>query len=242
MLLLLLLLLLFEGLSFSVGSEQKIGVSGRTGSGKSSLMIALFRISELTRGKVEIDGVDISRVPLKRLRSALGIIPQDPVMFSATVRFNLDPFGQYSDEKVWNVLERVCMIEHVNSLPNKLNEMIAEGGDNFSAGQRQLICIARALLRNPKILVLDEATASIDNKTDSLIQSMVRKSFANSTVLTIAHRLHTIIDCDKIMVLDAGVLEEFDSPKNLLNSPDGMFTSLWNRHQESHHQSAESVQ
>lgn len=205
-------------------------------------MIALFRIQELTSGKVEIDGVDISRVPLKKLRSVLGIIPQDPVMFSATVRFNLDPFFQFTDEQVWAVLDGVCMSEHVKSLPNKLNELIAEGGDNFSAGQRQLICIARALLRNPKILVLDEATASIDNKTDSLIQTMVRQSFLNSTVLTIAHRLHTIIDCDKIMVLDAGVLEEYDSPKNLLNLPDGMFTSLWNRHQESHHQSAEGAQ
>jgi len=233
--------LVLKGLSFSVNEREKIGVAGRTGSGKSSLMIALFRIQELTSGKVEIDGVDISRVPLKKLRSVLGIIPQDPVMFSATVRFNLDPFGQFTDEEVWAVIDGVCMSEHVNSLPNKLNEMIAEGGDNFSAGQRQLICIARALLRNPKILVLDEATASIDNKTDSLIQSMVRQSFVNSTVLTIAHRLHTIIDCDKIMVLDAGVLEEYDSPKNLLNLPDGMFTSLWNRHQESHHQSAEGA-
>jgi len=226
--------LVLKGVNFIVGEKNKVGIAGRTGSGKSSLMIALFRISELAEGSITIDGVDISKLPLRFLRSKLGIIPQDPVMFSATVRFNLDPFSTHSDKELWDILESVNMKEHVLSLPNKLSEEVAEGGDNFSAGQRQLICIGRALLRKPKILVLDEATASIDNATDALIQTMVRQSFKDCTVLTIAHRLHTIIDSDKIMILDAGKLGEMDSPDNLLSMPNGIFKSLWDQHQASH--------
>jgi ATP-binding cassette subfamily C (CFTR/MRP) protein 1 len=189
--------LVLKNVSFNIHEKEKVGVAGRTGSGKSSLMVGLFRIQELADGKLYIDNLDISTVPLHVLRKKLGIIPQDPVMFSASVRFNLDPFKQFSDEEIWKVLENSNIKEHVLSLPKKLDEEVSEGGDNFSAGQRQLICIARAILRKPKILVLDEATASIDNETDNLIQVMIRKQFSECTVLTIAHRLNTIIDSDR---------------------------------------------
>ena len=197
-------------------------------------MNALFRMQELSSGKILIDGFDIASVPLHTLRSRVGIIPQDPVMFSASVRFNLDPFGEYTDAQVWSVLESIDLRNHVLSLPGKLDEDVAEGGDNFSAGQRQLVCIARALLRSPRILVLDEATASIDNETDALIQRTIRQSFAKSTVLTIAHRLHTIRDSDKIMVLDAGKVAEMAPPDELLQLPQGVFKALWDQHQSSH--------
>lgn len=189
--------LVLKDVSFLSKSCEKIGIAGRTGSGKSSLMIALFRIQELAGGSIVIDGIDTGTIPLHILRSRLGIIPQDPVMFSASVRFNLDPFDQYSDEAIWDMLDRVQMKDHVMGLPGQLLEIVAEGGDNFSMGQRQLICIGRAVLRKPKILLLDEATASIDNENDQVIQQMVRAQFQECTVLTIAHRLHTIIDSDR---------------------------------------------
>ena len=226
--------LVLKGVNYSVNGGEKIGIAGRTGSGKSSMMIGLFRIQELASGKIFIDGIDTSTVPLRTLRSRLGIIPQDPVIFSASVRFNLDPFEAYSDIQIWGVLKSVDMKEHVLSLPGKLSEEVAEGGDNFSTGQRQLICIARALLRTPKILVLDEATASIDNETDNMIQAMVRINFKECTVLTIAHRLNTIVDSDKIMVMDGGLLAEMGSPVDLLANEGGHFKSLWDRHQKSH--------
>lgn len=222
--------LVLKGVNFTADSTNKIGIAGRTGCGKSSLMVALFRIEELVEGQIFIDGVDISKIPVSALRKKLCIIPQDPVMFSASVRFNIDPFDEFSDAEIWAVLEDVNLKDFVKSLPSKLDEAITEGGDNLSAGQRQLICIARALLRKPKILVMDEATASIDKETDSLIQHMIRVKFANCTVLTIAHRLNTIIDSDKILVMDAGVAAEFGSPSELLNKETGIFKSLWERH------------
>jgi ATP-binding cassette subfamily C (CFTR/MRP) protein 1 len=257
--------LVLKNVTFEVSGGEKIGVCGRTGSGKSSLMVALFRIQELAEGKVYIDGIDISTVSLHKLRTALGIIPQDPVLFSSTVRDNLDPFNLHDDLAIWQALEDVEMKSHVETLPNKLGEMVAEGGDNFSAGQRQLICIARALLRKPKILVLDEATArcaqnysfsprfapfttthhshspshsllthSIDNDTDAFIQKMIREKFKECTILTIAHRLGTIRDSNKVLCLDSGVLAEYDNPDQLLTISDGLFSSLWNRFLASH--------
>lgn len=234
--------IVIKGLSFDVNSQEKVGIVGRTGSGKSSLIIGLFRIEELAAGSIYIDDVDISMISLSTLRSRIGIIPQDPVMFSASIRFNLDPFNDHTDEEIWDVLQNVNMKEHILTLPNKLMEEVAEGGDNFSAGQRQLICIGRAILRHPKILVLDEATASIDNETDAMIQSMVRQQFQNATVLTIAHRLHTIIDSDRILVLDSGLLAEYDKPEELLKNEDGVFRGLWDRHQSSLQQTSESTE
>ena len=223
--------LVLKGISFDITSKQKVGIAGRTGSGKSTLMIALFRIEELTSGSICIDGIDCASIPLPLLRSKIGIIPQDSVMFSATIRFNLDPFNEHSDAEIWDILQKVNLKDHISNMGKKLDEDVAEGGENFSVGQRQLICIGRALLRKPKILVMDEATASIDNTTDSMIQTMVKDTFNDSTILTIAHRLHTIIDSDKIILLKDGLIEEDDTPTNLLGRQSG-FKELWERHQK----------
>merc|ERR1712028_287591 len=220
--------LVLKDVSFTVKGGEKIGVCGRTGSGKSSLMIALFRISELEKdeGCLTIDGVNIGDIGTAALRSNISIIPQDPVMFSNTVRYNLDPFADKSDDELWDVLKKVEMGEAIAILPNGLDDVVAEGGENFSQGQRQLLCIARSLLRKPKILVMDEATASIDNETDATIQRMIRENFTDATVLTIAHRLNTIMDSDRILVLDDGKIVELDSPENLMLKESGHFKSM----------------
>jgi ABC-type multidrug transport system fused ATPase/permease subunit len=199
-------------------------------------MIVLFRISEIEKdgGKILIDGVDTGAIGTGALRLNLSIIPQEPVMFSNSVRYNLDPFAEASDEQLWEVLKKVELGEVIASLPGGLDEQVSEGGENFSQGQRQLLCIARSLLRNPKVLVLDEATASIDNTTDALIQKMIRKNFGNATVLTIAHRLNTIMDSDRILVLDDGRIVEFDTPGALLGKKDGYFKAMMNKSQQAH--------
>lgn len=212
--------------TFTIYPKEKIGIVGRTGAGKSSLTMALFRLTEIHSGKILIDDIDTRTIGLDDLRSKLAIIPQDPVLFIGSVRTNLDPFEQHSDMQLWDALKRVYLDTLVRSLPGGLEGSITEGGDNFSVGQRQLICIARALLRNSQILVLDEATASIDNETDNLIQQTIRSSFVDCTVLTIAHRLHTIIDSDRIMVLDHGTVVEFDKPDTLLHNPHSFFSRL----------------
>ena len=221
--------LILKGVDFHVEGGEKIGIAGRTGSGKSSLIISIFRIQELALGSIIIDGIDTRTISLRTLRSRLGIIPQDPVIFSASIRFNLDPFNMHTDTQIWSVLKSVDMRDYISSLPRKLSEEVAEGGDNFSGGQRQLICIARALLRKPKILVLDEATASIDMETDDMIQKMVRINFKECTVLTIAHRLDTIIDSDRVMVMDAGLMVECGPPELLISKKRGAFKSLWDK-------------
>lgn len=219
-----------KGVTFEIQPGQKIGICGRTGCGKSTTILALFRIVEVDEsigGKIYIDGVDISSVRLSELRESLCIIPQDPVLLSGTFRENLDPFNERTDEEIWETLRKIQMFSTVESFPDGLNFLVSENGGNFSHGQRQLICIGRALLRKSKIIVMDEATGSVDQNTDRLIQTMMREYFADCTVLTIAHRLETILDSDKILVLDAGQVKEFDSPETLLANPDSSFSKLY---------------
>lgn len=227
--------LVLKDISVSIKGGEKVGVVGRTGSGKSSLMAALFRITEIESngGKISIDGVDISTIGLAVLRLNLSIIPQDPVMFSNTVRYNLDPFGEKSEFDLWEALKKVQLAEAIAVLPDGLDEQVSEGGENFSQGQRQLMCIARSLLRKPKILVMDEATASIDNTTDAAIQQMIRENFSDATVLTIAHRLNTIMDSDRVLVLDDGCVAEFDSPMALIDQG-GIFASMVEKSRKAH--------
>ncbi|XP_056634445.1 ATP-binding cassette subfamily C member 4-like isoform X1 [Diorhabda sublineata] len=210
-----------NNLNFFAMPGEKIGIVGRTGAGKSSLTAALFRLTTI-EGSIFIDGVDTTKLGLTDLRKRISIIPQEPVLFSESLRYNLDPLGEYDDRQIWDVLEQVEMKDVVNSLDFK----VAEGGSNFSLGQRQLLCLARAILKNNKILILDEATANVDHRTDALIQLTIRKRFKNCTVLTIAHRLNTIMDSDKVLVMSYGNIVEFDHPHKLLQTPDGHFHNL----------------
>jgi ABC-type multidrug transport system fused ATPase/permease subunit len=218
--------LVLRRVSFSSKSSEKIGIVGRTGAGKSSLTLSLFRLIEPTHGSIIIDNVDITRLGLQDLRSRLTIIPQDPVLFTGNLRLNLDPFEVYSDGDIWNALELAHLKDFVSSSEGGLDFAVSEGGDNLSVGQRQLICLARALLRKSKILVLDEATAAVDVETDDLIQKTIRKEFASSSIITIAHRLNTVIDYDRILVLDEGEVAEFDTPQRLMSNPNTKFYSM----------------
>ncbi|KAF9435665.1 ATP-binding cassette, sub-C (CFTR MRP), member 9 [Entomortierella beljakovae] len=218
--------LVLRGVNCSIRPHEKIGICGRTGAGKSSLTLSLFRIIEAVSGQILVDGVDISKLGLYDVRSRFSIIPQDPVLFAGTIRFNLDPLGTKDDHELWQALEDSYLKEYVSQMDGGLNAMVLEGGDNFSVGQRQLICLARALLRKTSLLILDEATAAIDLETDALVQAIIRKKFANCTILTIAHRINTVMDSDRIMVLDQGRVAEFDSPTNLLADPTSIFYSL----------------
>uniref|UniRef100_A0A8C1PEU6 ABC-type glutathione-S-conjugate transporter n=1 Tax=Cyprinus carpio TaxID=7962 RepID=A0A8C1PEU6_CYPCA len=208
--------LALKGISVHIKEREKIGIVGRTGAGKSSLALGIFRILEAAKGQIYIDGINIAEIGLHDLRSRITIIPQDPVLFSGSLRMNLDPFDAYSDEEVWNALELAHLKNFVSELPDKLNHECSEGGENISLGQRQLVCLARALLRKTKILVLDEATAALDLETDTLIQSTIRSQFEDCAVLTIAHRLNTIMDYTKVIVMDKGHIVEMDSPSNLI--------------------------
>ncbi|KAK3060104.1 hypothetical protein LTS18_009359, partial [Coniosporium uncinatum] len=237
-----------RGLSFSVERNERVGVVGRTGAGKSSLTLALFRFLEARQGSIHIDGIDVSKIKLHDLRSRLAIIPQDPVLFSGTVRSNLDPFNEREDQELKDALERVHLVgsragtgpssvngstseavndDHRNTNVFKsLTSPIGEGGGNLSQGQRQLLCLARALVARPKILVLDEATSAVDKATDELIQRSIREEFQQSTLLVIAHRLSTIADFDKILVLSEGRVAEFGPPEELLHIKDGVFRGM----------------
>ncbi|XP_058527585.1 ATP-binding cassette sub-family C member 2 [Ochotona princeps] len=210
--------LVLKGINCDIKSTEKIGVVGRTGAGKSSLTNCLFRILEAAGGRITIDGIDIASLGLHDLRGKLTIIPQDPVLFSGSLRMNLDPFNNYSDEEIWKALELAHLKSFVAGLQHGLSHEVSESGDNLSIGQRQLLCLGRALLRKSKILVLDEATAAVDLETDNLIQTTIRSEFSHCTVITIAHRLHTIMDSDKIMVLDNGKIIEYGSPEELLDN------------------------
>lgn len=227
--------LVLKGLDFEIPQMAKIGVVGRTGAGKSTLMLALLRIVELDAGKILIDDVDIKSLGLTKLRSKIAVIPQDPVLFSGTIRSNLDPFGYFDDERLIDVLTRVGLFgastssSSLTSLAQgqvqSLESPVREGGSNYSVGQRQLLVIARALLCGAAIVIMDEATASVDADTDARIQKVMRSEFKNATCITVAHRLNTIMDSDLILVMGDGKVEEFDTPKALL-SKDGMFRNL----------------
>ncbi|KAK2530524.1 Abcc2 [Columba guinea] len=217
--------LVLQGITCNIRSTEKVGVVGRTGAGKSSLTNCLFRVLEAAEGTIIIDNVDIATIGLHDLRQNLTIIPQDPVLFTGTLRMNLDPFDRYTDEEVWKALELAHLKTYVQDLPERLLHIVSEGGENLSnsgypphpsIGQRQLVCLARALLHKAKILILDEATAAVDLETDHLIQTTIRSEFADCTVLTIAHRLHTIMDSNRVMVLQAGRIVEYDTPEELL--------------------------
>ncbi|KAL6117526.1 abcc5 [Pungitius sinensis] len=218
--------LVLKNLSFTVRPDETIGIVGRTGSGKSSLGVALFRLVELTGGSIVIDGINIAQIGLNDLRSRLAIIPQEPVLFIGTIRTNLDPWDQYSDSQIWEALEKTHIKEMISQLPHSLHSEVTENGENFSVGERQLLCVARALLRNSKILILDEATAAIDNETDRLIQETVCCAFASCTTLIIAHRLNTVMSCSRVMVLDHGQILEFDSPAALLADENSRFRAM----------------
>ncbi|XP_049898055.1 ATP-binding cassette sub-family C member 5 [Epinephelus moara] len=218
--------LVLKSLSFNILPEETIGIVGRTGSGKSSLGVALFRLVELTGGSIVIDGINIAQIGLDDLRSKLAIIPQEPVLFIGTVRTNLDPWDQYSDAQIWEALEKTHIKEMVSQLPHSLHSEVTENGENFSVGERQLLCVARALLRNSKILILDEATAAIDTETDRLIQETIRCAFGSCTTLIIAHRLNTVMSCSRVMVLDNGQILEFDSPAALLADENSRFRAM----------------
>ncbi|KAA0709241.1 C member 5 Multi-specific organic anion transporter [Triplophysa tibetana] len=218
--------LVLKNLSFCIQPEETVGIVGRTGSGKSSLGVALFRLVELSGGSIVIDGVNIAHIGLEDLRSKLSVIPQEPVLFNGTVRSNLDPWDQYTDALIWEALEKSHIKDMVIQLPNSLNSEVTDNGENFSVGERQLLCVARALLRHSKILLLDEATASIDTETDHLIQDTIRTAFSGCSTLIIAHRLNTVLNCSRIMVLDQGQILEFDSPSNLLANENSRFRAM----------------
>jgi ATP-binding cassette subfamily C (CFTR/MRP) protein 1 len=218
--------LVLRDISLDIKPREKIGVVGRTGSGKSSLSLSLFRILEPASGSILIDSFDIARFGLHDIRSRLTIIPQDPVLFSGTLRFNLDPLQIHTDLEIWRALELAHLRAYISTLSLGLDYQVSEYGENFSLGQRQLICLARAILRKTKILVLDEATASVDLETDAVVQRTIRDVFADCTIITIAHRLHTILDSDRILVLDAGRVLELGSPGELIRDERSAFASL----------------
>ncbi|KAH0451594.1 hypothetical protein IEQ34_018893 [Dendrobium chrysotoxum] len=215
-----------HGISFRIAASEKIGIVGRTGAGKSSMINALFRMVELERGTILIDDCDVSKFGLWDLRNVLGIIPQSPVLFSGTVRFNLDPFNEHNDADLWEALERAHLKDVIRRNSLGLDAEVSEAGENFSVGQRQLLSLARALLRRSKILVLDEATAAVDVRTDALIQKTIREEFKSCTMLIIAHRLNTIIDCDRILLLHSGKVLEFDTPEDLLSNEESAFSKM----------------
>ncbi|SCU77356.1 LAME_0A00826g1_1 [Lachancea meyersii CBS 8951] len=233
-----------KNVSFTVESNAKVGIVGRTGAGKSTIITALFRFLDPDSGYIKIDNVDITSIELKRLRQSITIIPQDPTLFSGTVKSNLDPYDEYTDKQIFEALKRVNLVTQeeldnagtessdassVQSNINKflsLDNEITEGGNNLSQGQRQLVCLARSLLRSPKVILLDEATASIDYTSDARLQQTIREEFSSSTILTIAHRLRSIIDYDKILVMDAGEVKEYDHPYSLLLNKNSIFYSM----------------
>ncbi|XP_010252732.1 PREDICTED: ABC transporter C family member 3-like isoform X2 [Nelumbo nucifera] len=218
--------LVLQGITCTFPGGMKTGIVGRTGSGKSTLIQALFRIVEPTSGQIFIDHINISTIGLHDLRSRLSIIPQDPTMFEGTVQSNLDPLEEYTDDQIWEALDRCQLGEEVRKKEGKLNSAVTENGENWSMGQRQLVCLGRVLLKKSKVLVLDEATASVDTATDNLIQHTLRQHFSDCTVVTIAHRITSVLDSDRVLLLDHGLVMEYDSPTKLLENKSSLFAKL----------------
>ncbi|KAI9161635.1 hypothetical protein LWI28_019201 [Acer negundo] len=231
--------LVLRGVSCTFEGGHKIGIVGRTGSGKTTLIGALFRLVEPVGGKIVVDGIDISTIGLHDLRSRFGIIPQDPTLFNGTVRYNLDPLSQHNDQEIWEVLGKCQLREAVEEKDLGLDSLVVEDGSNWSMGQRQLFCLGRALLRRSRILVLDEATASIDNATDMILQKTIRTEFADCTVITVAHRIPTVMDCTKVLAVSDGKLVEYDEPMKLMKNEGSLFGQLVKEYW-SHLNSAES--
>uniref|UniRef100_A0A8C6IU16 ABC-type glutathione-S-conjugate transporter n=1 Tax=Melopsittacus undulatus TaxID=13146 RepID=A0A8C6IU16_MELUD len=217
--------LALKHVNVTIKGQEKIGITGRTGAGKSTLAVGLLRLVEAAEGVILIDGLDIAQLGLHDLRSKITVIPQDPVLFSGSLRMNLDPLNQYTDADIWTALELTQLKNFVADLPDQLEYKCTDQGENLSTGQKQLVCLARALLRKAKILILDEATAAVDLETDLQIQSTLRTQFKDSTVLTIAHRINTIMDCDRILVLENGRIAEFDTLEHLI-AQKGLFYKL----------------
>ncbi|KAL7753938.1 hypothetical protein RI367_000870 [Sorochytrium milnesiophthora] len=215
-----------QNLHLTIRGGEKIGICGRTGAGKSTITLSLFRILEALSGKIEIDGQDISKVGLADLRSRLTIIPQDPMLFQGTIRDNLDPLSKHDDAAVWRALELASLKEYIAAQQDGLEAKVENGGSNFSAGQKQLLTLATALLRKQRIVIFDEATSATDAETDVIVQRTIRSEFRDCTVLTIAHRIATIMDSDRILVLDQGRVAEFDTPQVLLQNPESAFAKL----------------
>lgn len=217
---------ILKDVSFSIDPQEKVGIVGRTGAGKSSLIAALFRMPQPT-GDVVIDDVNIGHINIQSARRAVAVITQNPVLFTGSLRMNLDPFDEYADKELWDALEEASLKSMVRNLPQQLNEEVKESGANLSVGERQLLCLARALLKKNKIIVLDEATANVDYKTDKLIQETIRTKLKHCTVITIAHRLNTVMDYDRVLVLERGRVVEFNKPDILLQNRNGVFFGLY---------------
>ncbi|KAJ9551386.1 hypothetical protein OSB04_015431 [Centaurea solstitialis] len=218
--------LVLRGLTCTFNGGKKTGIVGRTGSGKSTLIQTLFRLVEPAAGEILIDGINISTIGLHDLRSKLSIIPQDPTMFEGTIRSNLDPLEEYTDDKIWEALDKCQLGDEVRSKEGKLSSAVTENGDNWSVGQRQLVCLGRVLLKKTKVLVLDEATASVDTATDGMIQQTLARHFTDSTVIMIAHRITSVLDSDMVLVLEQGLIDEYDSPTKLLEDKTSSFAKL----------------
>ncbi|KAL8170697.1 hypothetical protein V2J09_022501 [Rumex salicifolius] len=223
--------LVLLGISCVFEGGHKIGIVGRTGSGKTTLINTLFRLVEPTEGKIVIDGVDISTIGLHDLRSHFGVIPQEATLFGGSVRYNLDPLSEHSDQELWEVLEKCQLKEAVQEKQEGLSSLVVQDGSNWSMGQRQLFCLGRALLKTRRILVLDEATASIDNATDSIIQKTIRTEFASSTVITVAHRIPTVMDCTRVLSMSYGKMVEYDDPAKLMTEEGSLFGQLVREYQ-----------
>jgi ABC-type multidrug transport system fused ATPase/permease subunit len=229
--------IVLKDLNFTIEASEKIGVVGRTGSGKSTIALCLFRILEPLKGRILIDNVDISEIGLSKLRSSITIIPKDPTLMEGSLRFNIDPLHNHSDNEIEEVMKKIgfwymvenYLAENKDKNVNGLDMIIKEDGGNISIGEKQLICITRAILRKSKIIVMDEATASIDVKTERLIQNAINELLFNSTTFTIAHRIKTILNSDRILVLEKGEIAEFDSPQNLIENKNSLFYQLYKK-------------